>query len=127
MQKKIYSRWIWLMMAALLLAACHEESDDYYTTAEIMVTESDSVSIIKMQGTVKATNLANKQVYSTSTFEGNKASMEVMRGAYSVLIEGTMAYRDENGVRRVATFRASTDYCEMMAHPAVIALKPLFM
>lgn len=125
---KTIAAWLLaLTVVTLEFTACHDESNDYYTTAVIRLVESDSVQIERVQGTVRATHLGSKQVFSTSNFNGAETTMEVFRGPFSVLIEGTMAYRDRNGRRKVAHFRASTDFCELMDHPSVVELKPLFL
>lgn len=116
-----------LTATAALLSGCHEESDDYYTTLVIRLKQADTLQIERVQGTVTATHLGNKQVFSTSDFNVAETEMEVFRGPFSVLIDGTMAYRDGSGKRRVSHFRASTDFCEVMAHPTVLELKPLLI
>lgn len=77
----------------------------------------------QMQGTVKLTNLNNKQSYSSSTFDGTTVTFtKVLRGAYSIDVEGSLRYTDSNGTVRTGNFRAATSYCEVLGHPALVPL-----
>ncbi len=125
----------WRMVAMIVMmislctafAACHEESDDYYTTAQIEFTAPEGTSIKQLQGTVKLYNINNRQTFSTSAFNGNTASIEVFRGAYSVTAEGSLRYVDSRGREQTGSFRAVTDYCEVMEHPSRVVLKIILM
>lgn len=104
------------------LTACHADEDDYYTSIAVTVGAPEGCTILQMQGTVRLTNLNNKQTYSTSAFTVATASMEVLRGVYSVDIEGTVRYADKAGTVRTANFRASSSYTEALDHPSAATL-----
>ncbi len=109
-------------LVLLTLTACHTDEDDYYTTMAVTVAAPEGCTILQMQGTVRLTNLNNKQTYSTSAFSVATATVEVLRGVYSVDIEGTVRYSDKTGTVRTANFRASSSYTEALDHPAATTL-----
>lgn len=104
------------------LTACHADEDDYYTSIAVTVGPPEGGTILQMQGTVRLTNLNNKQTYSTSAFSTSTATLEVLRGVYSVDIEGTVRYSDKTGTVRTANFRASSSYTEALDHPSATTL-----
>lgn len=124
-----YFRQLLTLLAALLmllgltaLTACHAAEDDCYTTVSVTVAPPEGGTILQMQGTVRLTNLNNRQTYSTSAFSLATATVEVLRGVYSVDIEGTVRYTDKTGTVRTANFRASSSYTEALTHPAAATL-----
>lgn len=111
-----------VLLTLTALTACHTDEDDYYTTMAVTVAAPEGCTILQMQGTVRLTNLNNKQTYSTSAFSVATATIEVLRGVYSVDIEGTVRYSDKTGTVRTANFRASSSYTEALDHPAAATL-----
>ncbi len=111
-----------ILMALPALTACHADEDDYYTTMAVTVGAPEGGTILQMQGTVRLTNLNNKQTYSTSAFNVATANLEVLRGVYSIDIEGTVRYSDKTGTVRTANFRASSSYTEALNHPSATTL-----
>lgn len=111
-----------MLMALPVITACHTDEDDYYTTMAVTVGAPEGGTILQMQGTVRLTNLNNKQTYSTSAFNVATANLEVLRGVYSVDIEGTVRYSDKTGTVRTANFRASSSYTEALNHPSATTL-----
>jgi len=105
-----------------MLCACHDDHDDYYTTAIVTIDLPEGCTISQMQGTVTLTNLNNRQTYSSSTFNGTSATLEVMRGVYSADVEGSLRYADANGVMHTGNFRAATSHCELLQHPSELHL-----
>lgn len=116
-----------MLVCTALLTACHTDEDDYYTTVAVTVDAPEGVTVRQMQGTVRLTNLNNRQTYSTSAFSGTTAALEVMRGVYSADVEGSVRYTDAGGRERTATFRAATSYCEALTHPAAVRLDLILM
>ncbi len=116
-----------LLLLTLMVSACHEEYDDYYTTATITLVPTDDSTVERIQGTVTVTNLSNGQSYSTSEFDNTSASLQVLRGPYSIAVEGSIQLRAADGTHSVHTFRATTNYCELMAHPTLITLDILLL
>lgn len=107
--------------------ACHQENDDYNTSAVISIKVPDSIYVDKMQGTVTVTNLNNKQSYSSSDFNGTSASMDIMRGCYSISVTGTVLYHDSLKVVHTRNFRAASSYNEFLEHPSNVSVDIIFM
>lgn len=103
-----------LMICALvwgmLLVSCHQDEDNIFTTAAIELQSADDITIERVQGTVTLTNLNTKQVITSAEFNGNTATVQVLRGAYTALIEGSIQYRDASGTVAIRQFRATADY-----------------
>ena len=81
----------------ILFVACQKSNDDYYTEARVRLVLPDSLRLEKLQGTVRLTNLNNKQSFTTSTFQAGEASLEVFRGVYAVDVEGSVRYAAPDG------------------------------
>lgn len=99
-----------MMATGLLLSACHQEEDDLFTTAVLTLETSDGTTVERVQGTVTLTNLNTRQVVTAADFIGNVAQVQVLRGAYTVLVEGSAQCRDASGATAVRKFRCSADY-----------------
>lgn len=125
------SCWIALGLALLLIpvlfVACQKTHDDYYTQAHIRLLLPENMTIEKMQGNVRLTNLNNRQTFTSSTFDGNQVQTDVFRGVYAVDVEGSVRYRDAEGQMKTANFRANTPYVQVLDHPAMIELNVTLM
>lgn len=98
------------LVCGILLVSCHQDEDNIFTTAAIELQAADGITIERVQGTVTLTNLNTKQVVTSAEFNGNIAQVQVLRGAYAVLIEGSIQYRDASGTVAIRQFRATADY-----------------
>lgn len=118
-----------LLTVALLFTAtsCHDDYDDYYTTAVVTIALPEGATLQQMQGTVRLTNLNNRQSYTSSTFSGASVTLEVMRGVYSIDVEGSLRYTTADGASATGNFRAATSYCEFLDHPSAVTLNIIFM
>ncbi len=119
-----------LLAVALLLplcSSCHEDHDDYYTTMSVHLRPPEGYAVSQMQGTVRLTNLNNRQTYATSAFDGATATLQVMRGVYAVDAEGSLRYTDGEGRTQTGNFRATASYCEALEHPASAEVDLVFM
>ncbi len=119
-----------LIVALFILnitSACHGDNEDYNTSANITVTVPDSINVEKMQGTVTVVNLNNKQSYSSSEFNGTSTLIEVMRGSYSINVNGTVLYHDRQNIKHTKSFRAASSYSEFLDHPAKASVNIIFM
>lgn len=96
----------------MVLTSCHPDEDDLFTTAAITLTAEQGTTIERVQGTVRLTNLNTRQVTTSAEFDGNIARVTLLRGAYSVLVEGSIQYKDAHGTTAVKQFRATSDYLE---------------
>ena len=119
------SCWIALTLLVvcipILFVACQKSNDDYYAEARVRLV------LEKLQGTVRLTNLNNKQSFTTSTFQAGEASLEVFRGVYAVDVEGSVRYVAPDGTNQTANFRASTPYIKVLDHPSLVSLDIILM
>ncbi len=98
----------------LALTACHQDNDDYMTLATIQLDGGEGVTIERVQAMAHITNLNTKHVVSTADFTGAQVRIELLRGAYQVSIEGVLSYTDQTGNKRIRSFRAVSDYVELV-------------
>ena len=98
----------------LALTACHQDNDDYMTLATIQLDGGNDVTIERVQAMAHITNLNTKHVVSTADFTGAQVQIELLRGAYQVSIEGVLSYTDQTGNKRIRSFRAVSDYVELV-------------
>lgn len=112
---------IGVALLGMVLTSCHQDEDDLFTTAAITLTAEEGTTVERVQGTVQLTNLNTRQVTTTAEFDGNIARVTLLRGAYSVLVEGSMQYKDANGETSVRQFRATSDYLEFASKSLNVA------
>lgn len=98
----------------LALTACHQDNDDYMTLATIQLDGGSDVTIERVQAMAHITNLNTKHVVSTADFTGDQVQIELLRGAYQVSIEGVLSYTDQTGNKHIRSFRAVSDYVELV-------------
>lgn len=98
----------------LALTACHQDNDDYMTLATIQLDGGSDVTIERVQAMAHITNLNTKHVVSTADFTGAQVQIKLLRGAYQVSIEGVLSYTDQTGNKRIRSFRAVSDYVELV-------------
>lgn len=98
----------------LALTACHQDNDDYMTLATIQLDGGEGVTIERVQAMAHIINLNTKHVVSTADFTGAQVRIELLRGAYQVSIEGVLSYTDQTGNKRIRSFRAVSDYVELV-------------
>lgn len=112
---------ICVALLGMVLTSCHQDEDDLFTTAAITLAAEQGITVERVQGTVQLTNLNTRQVTTTAEFDGNIARVTLLRGAYSVLVEGSMQYKDANGETSVRQFRATSDYLEFASKSLNVA------
>ncbi len=112
---------ICVALLGMVLASCHQDEDDLFTTVAITLTAEEDTTVERVQGTVQLTNLNTRQVTTTAEFDGNIARVSLLRGAYSVLVEGSMQYKDAYGATGVRQFRATSDYLEFASKSLNVA------
>ncbi len=112
---------ICVALLGMVLASCHQDEDDLFTTAAITLTAEEGTTVERVQGTVQLTNLNTRQVTTTAEFDGNIARVSLLRGVYSVLVEGSMQYKDAHGATGVRRFRATSDYLEFASKSLNVA------
>lgn len=112
---------ICVALLGMVLTSCHQDEDNLFTTAAITLAAEQGTTVERVQGTVQLTNLNTRQVTTTAEFDGNIARVTLLRGAYSVLVEGSMQYKDANGETSVRQFRATSDYLEFASKSLNVA------
>lgn len=112
---------ICVALLGMVLTSCHQDEDDLFTTAAITLAAEQGTTVERVQGTVQLTNLNTRQVTTTAEFDGNIARVTLLRGAYSVLVEGSMQYKDAHGETSVRQFRATSDYLEFASKSLNVA------
>lgn len=103
------------MMALVLFSACHQEENMIFTTASITLVSNEAANIGRVQAQAQITNVNTRQTTTTAAFNGTTLQVELLRGAYEILIEGVATYTDANGTEHIRQFRAQTDYVELAA------------
>ena len=96
------------------IAACAPVEDDLFTRAHITVATGDDLTITRVQGQVKLTNVNTRQVTTSADFEGASVTVELLRGAYQIDIEGVATCQSVNGITRMRQFRCQSDYAEFI-------------
>ena len=113
-----------LLLAVLTVTAftaCHGDEDELFCQAEVTLKAPAGMQIERMQATAMFTNLNTRQVVTTAEFDGTTAHVQLLRGAYQVLVEGTVRYTGTDGTPATAQFRAYTDYAAL-AQPGLNTL-----
>ncbi len=100
----------YLLTLLPLLVACQEDEDDIFATAVITLLTDEGLTIERVQGTARITNLNSKQVTTTSDFNGSALHLSLMRSSYSIDLEGLVRYHDQQGQVYTKHMRAHTDY-----------------
>ena len=114
---------IQLLLATIMMlgtTACHTENDDYYSSVSVTLSATDDITIQQMQGTITLRNTSNGQQYSSSSINGNSATLYVLKGAYTLSAEGTCSYKTADGKLHTSYFRASNDYLEIINNNTLI-------
>ncbi len=116
-----------LIALTMLLTACAPVEDEIFTTARITVTgEEDSITSVQAQ--VKLTNVNTRQVTTVADFDGASATVELLRGAYQIDIEGVATCLSPDNVTRMRQFRCQSDYVEFISHDInEVTLKTIFL
>ncbi len=120
--------YISLLLLALAVAACAPIEDDLFTTARITVAATDGTSITGVQAQVKLTNVNTRQVTTVADFNGTSVTVELLRGAYQIDVEGVAACVGNNGATRHRQFRCQSDHTEIVsAHANEVTLNIIFL
>lgn len=105
---------IFLVVLTLLATSCAPVEDDIFTTAHITVTAGEGTSITTVQAQVRLTNVNTRQVTTTADFAGPTATVELLRGAYQIDIEGVATCQSPGQAISLRQFRCQSDYVEFV-------------
>lgn len=125
MIKQLYI--ICLVLVLMAFSSCEKEETNYYTTAIAHLELSEGEELMQIQGTITLLNITNQQAYSTSTFSNSQATMQVLRGVYSLQGEGTVRVKMADGSISVRYFRVSESYVEVLNNSTTIVLHPIWL
>ena len=121
----LYFTLIVLMVAA---AACAPVEDDIFTTARVTVSAGDETVITRVQAQAKLTNVNTRQVTTVADFDGASVTVELLRGAYQIDIEGVATCLTAGNTIRLRQFRCQSDYVELVQHDInEVTLKTIFL
>ena len=119
---------ILLITITVLLTACAPVEDDIFTTARITITADGDESITSVQAQVKLTNVNTRQVVTCADFNGTSATVELLRGAYQIDIEGVATCLSPGNATRMRQFRCQSDYVEFIGRDInEVTLKTIFL
>ncbi len=104
-----------ILSLSIVIIACAPVEDDIFTVARISVTAGDDVAITHVQAQVKLTNVNTRQVTTTADFVGNSVTVELLRGAYQIDIEGVVSCQSTDGTNQMRQFRCQSDYAEFIS------------
>ena len=117
-----------LIALTMLLTACAPVEDEIFTTARITVTAEGEDSITSVQAQVRLTNVNTRQVTTVADFDGASATVELLRGAYQIDIEGVATCQSPGNSIRMRQFRCQSDYVEFISHDInEVTLKTIFL
>jgi len=108
---------IMMCVVALVASGCHSDLEDYTTGGEIVLTLPQEGTIETLQYSVMMVNLNSRNVttFSDITASGHIIVDNIMRGAYSVSVEGIVRIKDATSQLSTHQFRAQSDYVSMAA------------
>jgi len=119
---------ILLITITVLLTACAPVEDDIFTTARITITADGDETITSVQAQVKLTNVNTRQVVTCADFNGTSATVELLRGAYQIDIEGVATCLLPDNATRMRQFRCQSDYVEFIGRDInEVTLKTIFL
>ncbi len=112
-----------LWLAAFMSACEPEHNDDVLTAARVSLSAPDSIALLQANGTISMQCLSNKLTWTTEEWDSVSVNFpEVMRGPYSIVADGKVAVKINDGRRKVYRFRAANSYVEVLEHPTEVKL-----
>lgn len=107
--------YILICVMALGLASCHNDLEDYFTSGEIALVLPVDGDVETIQYSVKMMNLNSRNVVTLAGKTSGAISVdEILRGAYSINVDGIVQFKDAAGEVHAHQFRAQSDFVEMI-------------
>lgn len=104
-------KYIIMCALAVVATACHSDYDDYTTSGEIALSLPVEGEIEIIQYSVQMMNLNSR---SSVTFADKTSGIipvvNILRGAYSINIEGVVRFRGASHVLQTHQFRALSEF-----------------
>ena len=107
------------------LPACNTYDTEVVVVADIRLVSDAEIQ--RVQATLTATNLNNHTTFASSEFENDHVSLTVLKGAYRVNVDGVAMLVDDNHRLVPKTFRAATEYAEILNDEDTLKLNMLIM
>ena len=116
-------------MIIAVTASCHSDHDFYTTTAGIELTMPVEGEVEIIQYSLTMTNLNSREVVNNAgKTTGTIMINDIMRGAYSINVEGIVKYKNESGQVTMRQFRAQSEYVSFVGQQdAVVTLEMILM
>jgi len=125
------SSLIYLMCALALICvtSCHDDYQDYTTTGHILLTLPGDGEIETIQYSVKMMDLNSRNAVTVAgESDGAITVVNLMRGAYSINVEGVVRYASSDAITHTSQFRAQSDYVSMVElDDNIISLEMILM
>ena len=100
---------------ALGFVSCHNDLEDYFTSGEIALVLPVDGDVETIQYSVKMMNLNSRNVVTLAGKTSGAISVdEILRGAYSINVDGIVQFKDAAGEVHAHQFRAQSDFVEMI-------------
>lgn len=117
-----------LCLLAAIATACHTDNDNLFTSCVIKLNLPTSGEIDMMQYRATVTNLNSREEITLAGKTPDVITInEIMRGAYSINIEGVISYRDNDNAVHTSQFRAQSDYVSVVDNDNIITLEIVIM
>lgn len=114
------------LLVAVALVSCKRGDAPIFTTATVKIV-AEKLDVIQLQATAKIININTKQVITTSAFVGNMVTEQLQRGAYLITVDGVVRCKEGNGEVKIKSFRAYTNYCELLGVQSEVSLPLILM
>ncbi len=115
-------------MLLLVVASCHSDSEDYFTTARINLTLPVAGEVELIQYSVSMMNLNSRDVVTEAGKTTHEITVgDILRGAYSINVEGVVKYIDAVSEAQVHQFRAQSQYVSIVDEDNTVDLEMIFM
>ena len=112
----------------LVSSSCHKDHDDYTTTARIGLTLPVEGEVEIIQYSAMLMNLNSRDEV---TIAGSTATEivvpDLLRGAYSINVEGVVTYFDPAHEAQVRPFRAQSQYVPLVDDDNRVEVEVIFM
>lgn len=113
-------------MVSFLALGCQKIERDITTTVSITIVAPQNIIMEKLQATINAVNINSRQSVISSAFTGNTITLELIKGAYQITIDGVIQYLN-NGELITQRVRAYTDYCQFVDETGSMVMELSFL
>ncbi len=117
-----------MCMMVVAAASCHSDYEDYTTAGEIGLTLPVNGEVEVIQYSLEMMNLNSRDVITAAgKTQSVIAVSDMLRGAYSINIEGVVRYRDVSDKVITQQFRAQSEFVPMVENHNIVELEMILM